>query len=237
MRQGAAGRKVDVQRHPLAVRLSHWGMAIGIVLMIGSGWRIYNADAVFGFGFPGFLTLGGDPERALALHNDPGMASALAWHFGMAWLVLASYLLFMAWGLLSGHFRRDYLPVGPKSFLSDVAAAMRFRLAHRLGTYNAVQKVLYMAVLAGVALMILSGIAIWIPVQTYPLELLFGGFGGARLVHFAGMAGIVVFLVVHVVLVILMPKTLVAMIFGQASASVSEVEEAELEPVEVETST
>lgn len=230
------GPKIDVQRHSLAVRLSHWGMAIGIVLMIGSGWRIYNADAVFGFGFPGILTLGGDPERALALHNDPGMASALAWHLAMAWVVLASYLLFMAWGLLSGHFRRDYLPVGPKSFFSDAAAAVRLRLAHRLGAYNAVQKVLYMAALAGVALMILSGIAIWMPVQTYPLEWLFGGLQGARLVHFAGMVGIVVFLVVHIVLVILMPRTLVAMVLGRATACAPEVEKAESEPAEVEIS-
>ena len=214
-----AGTNIEVQHHPLAVRLSHWIMAAGVVAMIGSGWRIYNADPVFGFGFPGPFTLGGDPERALALHGDPGMASALAWHLGIAWLLMASYLAFIAWGLLSGHFRRDYLPISRKALVSEVAAAMRLRLAHRLGTYNAVQKTLYMAALAGVGLMILSGFVIWMPVQTYPLEKLFGGLDGARLVHFAGMAGLVAFLAVHVCLVALVPKTLLAMITGRASAT------------------
>jgi len=66
-----------------------------------------------------------------------------------------------------------------------------------------------------VLVMILSGIAIWKPVQTYPLELLFEGFQGSRLVHFLGMAGVVAFLVVHLALVVLVPRTLVAMIVGR----------------------
>ena len=100
------------------------------------------------------------------------------------WLLAASYLVFVAWGALSGHFWRDFLPVGPKSIARDLVAALRFRLEHRLGEYNAVQKAAYWGVLAAVALMIVSGIAIWKPVQTYPLETLFGGFQGARVVHF-----------------------------------------------------
>jgi thiosulfate reductase cytochrome b subunit len=66
--------------------------------------------------------------------------------------------------------------------------------------------------------MILSGTAIWKPVQSYPLELLFGGFQGARLVHFLMMAGIVLFLIVHVVLTLLVPRTLLAMVVGRATA-------------------
>jgi thiosulfate reductase cytochrome b subunit len=118
--------------------------------------------------------------------------------------------------LVSGHFWRDFLPVGPRSFLRDFIAAARFRLEHRLGEYNAVQRVFYWGVLALVALMLLSGAAIWKPVQTYPLELLFFGFQGARLVHFIGMALIVAFLVVHVTLVILVPRTFIAMVVGRA---------------------
>ena len=74
------------------------------------------------------------------------------------------------------------------------------------------------AALLGVALMVVSGIAIWKPVQTWPLEVLFGGFQGARIVHFLCMAGIVAFLLVHVALVVLVPTTLVAMIAGRATA-------------------
>ena len=111
------------------------------------------------------------------------------------WMLVASATCCSCcWGVLSGHFWRDFLPVGPKSFLRDFIAAARFRLEHHLGEYNAVQRVFYWGVLALVALMLVSGIAIWKPVQTYPLEALFGGFQGARIVHFLGMSLIVGFL-------------------------------------------
>jgi thiosulfate reductase cytochrome b subunit len=208
---------MNVQRHPIVVRLSHWLMAASILVMIGSGWRIYNNVPIFDFTFPEWMTLGGDEAITLVRFNDPGMANAIAWHFAGMWTLLLAYVLFLAWGILSGHFRRDFLPVGPKSFFRDFIAAARFRLEHRLGEYNAVQKVFYWGVLALVALMLLSCIAIWKPVQTYPLEVLFGGFQGARIVHFLGMAGITAFIVVHVALVVLVPKTLIAMILGKAS--------------------
>jgi thiosulfate reductase cytochrome b subunit len=209
---------VDVQKHPLARRITHWVMALSILIMIGSGWRIYNASPIFDFTFPEWATLGGDVEAALARHGDPGVATAIAWHLAAMWLLGVSYILFLLWGALSGHFRRDFLPVGPRAVVRDLTRALRFRLEHRLGEYNAVQKFAYWGVLAAVALMILSGIAIWKPVQTYPLETVFGGFQGARIVHFIGMAGIVLFLVIHVVLTLLVPRTLLAMVVGRATA-------------------
>jgi thiosulfate reductase cytochrome b subunit len=128
-----------------------------------------------------------------------------------------AYILFLLWGIVSGHFWRDFLPVGPRSVMRDMVAALRFRLEHRLGEYNAVQKMAYWGVLAAVAVMLLSGIAIWKPVQTYPLEALFGGFQGARVVHFLVMAGIVFFLLIHVGLTLLVPRTLLAMVVGRAT--------------------
>ena len=207
----------EILEHAWPVRLTHWVMAAAILIMIGSGWRIYNASPILPFRFPETLTLGGDVAVALTWHNDPGVASAIAWHFAAMWLLAISYLLFVAWGALSGHFRRDFLPVGPASLLRDFSAAARFRLQHRLGEYNAVQKLFYWGVLALVLVMLVSGIAIWKPVQTYPLELLFGGFQGARLVHFLGMAGICGFLLVHVALVVLVPKNFVAMVLGRVT--------------------
>ena len=208
----------DEQRHPLSRRVLHWVMALSILIMIGSGWRIYNASPIFEFiSFPEWVTLGGDVQTSLARHGDPGVASAIAWHFAAMWTLAASYLLFVAWGIVTGHFRRDFLPVGPKSIWRDFVAALTFNLQHRLGEYNAVQKAAYVGVLVLVALMILSGLAIWKPVQTYPLELLFGGFQGARLVHFIVMVGIVLFLIVHVALTLLVPRTLQAMVLGRAA--------------------
>jgi thiosulfate reductase cytochrome b subunit len=208
---------LDEQRHPLARRIAHWIMALSILIMIGSGWRIYNASPIFPFTFPEWATLGGDVEWALARHGDPGVATAIAWHFAAMWLLVVSYIFFMLMGVLSGHFWRDFLPVGPRSVMHDMIAALRFRLEHRLGEYNAVQKLAYWGGLALVAVMILSGIAIWKPVQTYPLELLFGGFQGAREVHFLVMAGIVFFLLIHVGLTLLVPRTLLAMVVGRAT--------------------
>ena len=208
----------EVQTHSIAIRITHWLMALSIVILIGSGWRIYNASPIFGFTFPEAITLGGDVEQALALHNDPGVASAIAWHFAAMWLLAFSYLGFMLWNLVSGHFWRDFLPIGPASFWRDAVAAVTFKLQHRLGEYNAVQRVAYWGALGAVAMMLLSGVVIWKPVQTYPLETLFGGFQGARIVHFIFMAAIVLFIVIHVALVILVPKTFVAMTLGRATA-------------------
>jgi thiosulfate reductase cytochrome b subunit len=208
----------DEQRHPLSRRVLHWIRALSILIMIGSGWRIYNASPIFTFiSFPEWVTLGGDVQTSLARHGDPGVASAIAWHFAAMWTLAVSYLLFAAWGFVTGHFRRDFLPIGPKSIWRDFVAALTFSLQHRLGQYNAVQKAAYVGVLALVALMILSGLAIWKPVQTYPLELLFGGFQGARFVHFIVMVGIVLFLIVHVALTLLVPRTLQAMVLGRAT--------------------
>ncbi|MEA2771538.1 MAG: hypothetical protein QOD93_4500 [Acetobacteraceae bacterium] len=206
----------NVQKHALPVRIAHWLMALSILVMIGSGWRIYNASPIFDFlTFPVWATLGGDVEASLALHGDPGVATAIAWHLAAMWLLLLSFLLFIFWGVLSGHFWRDFLPVSPRSFWHDFVAAARFRLEHRLGEYNAVQKAFYWGVLTAILVMVVSGLAIWKPVQTYPLEVLFGGFQGARVIHFLAMAGIVGFLLVHLALVALVPSTLIAMIVGR----------------------
>ena len=211
MSEGGTG----VQTHALPVRLAHWTMAVAILVMIGSGWRIYNAEPIFPFRFPEWAVLGGDVEAALAIHGDPGVATAIAWHFAGMWLLGAGFLIFVGYGVVSGHFRRDFLPLGPASFLRDFIAAARFRLEHRLGQYNAVQKAFYWGVLLALILVIVSGIALWKPVQTYPLEAAFGGFQGVRIVHFLAMSAIVLFLAVHLALVALVPSTLIAMVTGR----------------------
>jgi thiosulfate reductase cytochrome b subunit len=120
-------------------------------------------------------------------------------------------------GITSGHFRRDFLPLAPRAVLRDFTAALRFKLDHRLGEYNAVQKLFYWGVLAAILVTILSGLSIWKPAQLKELTWLFGGYEFARVVHFFGMAAIVGFLVVHIALTLLVPKTLVAMILGRVS--------------------
>jgi thiosulfate reductase cytochrome b subunit len=163
--------------------------------------------------------LGGDISVSEAISNDDGLANALAWHFGAMWVLMLNLLAYLIVGIISGHFRRDFLPVSVDAFTRDFFAALRGRLDHRLGEYNAVQKLFYWGVLAAILVTILSGLSIWKPVQLKELTWFFGGYEFARVVHFFGMTAIVGFLVVHLALTVLVPKTLVAMIFGRASSA------------------
>ncbi len=167
--------------------------------------------------FPYDWTLGGDFTVTEAANNEDGLANALLWHFAAMWLLVVNFIAYLVIGFVSGHFRRDFLPISVTAFLRDFFAALRGRLGHQLGEYNAVQKVFYWGVLAATLVTILSGLSIWKPVQLQELTWLFGGYEFARVVHFFGMAAIVGFLVVHLALTALVPKTLVAMVLGRAS--------------------
>jgi thiosulfate reductase cytochrome b subunit len=94
---------------------------------------------------------------------------------------------------------------------------MHFRLPHDGTQYNAVQRLLYVLAGCGVALAILSGLAIWKPVQLQPLSAALGGYETARRVHFLAMSGIVAFIAVHLILVAIVPRTLRPMITGRAT--------------------
>jgi thiosulfate reductase cytochrome b subunit len=190
--------------HPLYVRITHWINALAILIMIGSGWQIYNASPLFPFTFPKSITLGG------------WLAGALLWHFAGMWLLVLNGLIYVTLGFATGRFRRKLLPIWPREVGRDLGAALTGRLSHDdLARYNAVQKLLYAAILVTGVVIVLSGLAMWKPVQLWELTLLFGGYEGARLVHFFAMAGIVLFLVLHVVMALLVPKSLRAMIKGR----------------------
>jgi thiosulfate reductase cytochrome b subunit len=190
--------------HPLYVRATHWINAFAIAVMVGSGWQIYNASPLFGFTFPASITLGG------------WLAGALLWHFAAMWLMIANGLVYVAVGLATGRLRRKLLPIRPGDVLRDLRAALTGRLSHDdLAVYNAVQKLLYAGVLLAGAVIVASGFALWKPVQLQELAALFGGYEGARLVHFFAMVAIVVFLVIHVAMALLVPSSLRAMIRGR----------------------
>jgi thiosulfate reductase cytochrome b subunit len=201
--------------HSRIVRATHWINAIAFLIMVGSGWRIYNNEPIFPFRFPIWATLGGDPFVSLASSNDPGTANAIAWHFAAMWVLGINFAVMFINGLATWHYPRDLLPLTPRMLIRDVVAALTFKLDHHARHYNAVQKAFYLFVLVALAGMIASGLAIWKPVQLALLTALFGGFQGARLVHFLLMAGLVGFLVVHLSLVALVPSTLRNMTVGK----------------------
>jgi thiosulfate reductase cytochrome b subunit len=202
--------------HTRLVRITHWTWAVGVLLLIGSGWRIYNSEPVFDFYFPTWMTLGGSDEATNAVHNDFGLAAGLLWHFAAMWLLFASLVVFVVHGFVSGHFRRKYLPIRPREILQNVGEFLRGKLGHDLGTRNAVQKLLYAFAILDLIVMILSGLVLWKPVQFHELSLLMGEYEGARYVHFFGMVGIVGFVIVHLTLTLLVPKVLPPMITGRA---------------------
>lgn len=190
--------------HPLVVRITHWVNALAMILMIGSGWRIYNASPLFNFRFANEFTIGG------------WLGGALQWHFAAMWLLVINGLVYLIYGILSGHLKANLFPISPRALAADVRAGLTLKLDHASGTYNAVQKLLYLGVLAIGVIIVLSGVAVWKPIQFHLLASLFGGYEGARIVHFVCMSAIVAFVIVHLVLVAIVPSVLWPMITGRA---------------------
>jgi thiosulfate reductase cytochrome b subunit len=207
--------------HPLVVRITHWLNALAIFIMVGSGWRIYNWDPLFGFQFPVWATFGGWPETSQHWHNEEGLAGALQWHFAAMWLLVVNLLIYLVYGLISGHFRRALLPIRPRAIARDLRAALSGHLVHRVGERNAVQKAMYIGVITVIVLTVLSGLSIWKPVQFQELTALFGGYDVARYVHFFCMTAIVLFVAVHLTLTALVPKVLPPMITGRTKIDVT----------------
>jgi thiosulfate reductase cytochrome b subunit len=190
--------------HPLIVRVTHWINALAIVLMVMSGWRIYNASPLFGFRFPNEITLGG------------WLAGALQWHFAVMWLFVANLLVYLAFGLLSGRFRLRLWPVTPRAVWTDTSDFLRGRLRHDdLSVYNAVQKTAYLGVILAMLALVASGLAMWKPVQFQELAALMGGYEGARLVHFFAMSAVVLFVAIHVLMALLVPRSLLSIMRGR----------------------
>ncbi len=190
--------------HPLAIRIMHWTNAVAMFIMIGSGWKIYNDEVIFGWlHFPDAVTFGPYAQHGLQLH-----------FFGM-WILALNGLAYVIYGFATGRFRRMLLPIRVRDLVANIRDALRLHLAHDDPTqYNTIQRILYIGVLMAGLVIVLSGLAIWKPIQLSELLSLFYDFQTARLVHFLCMAAIVLFVAVHVTLALLVPHTLVAMVNG-----------------------
>ncbi len=193
--------------HPWWVRVTHWINVLAMVVMITSGWRIYNASPLFPFVFPPAITIGDGLD---------GLPGALLWHFAAMWLLVVNGIFYVALGIASGRFRRKLLPIRPRAVLQDVTAALTLKLSHAdLSVYNAVQRLLYLGIIGVGIVAVLSGLSIWKPVQVQELTSFFGGYDTARYVHFFAMTAIVGFLAIHIILAIIVPKSLRAIIVGR----------------------
>ncbi|WP_066269247.1 cytochrome b/b6 domain-containing protein [Hydrogenophaga palleronii] len=190
--------------HPLWMRVSHWLNAFAVLVLITSGWRIYNAAPFFAFSFPAGITLGG------------WLAGALQWHFAAMWLLVGNGLFYLAMNVFTGRLARKFLPLSPRAVFHDALAALRGRLSHAdPHHYNAVQRLAYLFVMVDLLFIVLSGLVLWKSVQFPVLRELLGGYEFSRRIHFVGMALLVSFMAVHLVMVALVPRSLLSMLSAQ----------------------
>lgn len=189
--------------HPRWLRVTHWINAIAVLLLITSGWRIYNASPFFDFRIPNEWTLGG------------WLGGALLWHFAAMWLLALNGMVYLICNLASGRLRTKFFPLSPRAIVADLKEALRGHLSHTdPRRYNSVQKAAYLFVILDAVLLVLSGLVLWKSVQFPLLRELLGGYETARRVHFVAMSAMVSFVAIHLVMVALVPRTLLTMIRG-----------------------
>ena len=190
--------------HPGWLRVMHWLNAIAVLVLMTSGWQIYNATSFLGFSIPKEITLGG------------WLGGAILWHFAAMWILFINGLLYLAFNLASGRLLHKFFPLSPKALLADLLAALKGKLAHADPRhYNMVQRLAYLFVMLDSVLLVLSGLVLWKSVQFPLLRELLGGYEVARRIHFFAMAALAAFVLVHLVMVALVPRTLVYMIRGR----------------------
>jgi thiosulfate reductase cytochrome b subunit len=190
--------------HPVWLRLTHWANALAVLILVFSGWRIYNASPIFPFRFPEGITLGG------------WLGGALLWHFAAMWLLVANGVAYLLLNAFSGRLKRRFFPLRLREVSGDLVAALKGRLTHDDPRhYNGVQKLAYLFVMLDTLLVVLSGLVVWKSVQFPLLREVMGGFDNARVVHFFAMAALVAFFLVHIVMVALVPRTLLLMTRGR----------------------
>ncbi|MFZ3127485.1 MAG: cytochrome b/b6 domain-containing protein [Rhodoferax sp.] len=190
--------------HPGWLRVMHWLNAVAVLVLMFSGWRIYNATAFLGFSIPKEITLGG------------WLGGALQWHFAAMWLLAANGVLYLAGNLATGRLWKKFFPLQLAVLLNDLSDAIKGRLTHGDPShYNMVQRLAYLFVMLDSVVLVLSGLVLWKSVQFPLLRVVMGGYEGARVVHFGAMSALVVFIVVHLVMVMLVPRTLRTMVRGR----------------------
>lgn len=189
--------------HPIWLRMTHWINALAVVVMVGSGWRIFNASPLFDLRFPSQITLGS------------WLGGGLQWHFAGMWLLAANGLLYLGMNVTTGRLARKFFPITAAAVWRDLRAAARGRLSHADPRhYNGLQRLAYLFVVVDLMLLVLSGLVLWKSVQFPLLRDLLGGYDLARWLHFGAMGGVVVFAAGHLLMVALVPRTLFAMVRG-----------------------
>jgi thiosulfate reductase cytochrome b subunit len=222
--ESVAPRRPRTRRaQPLAIRVTHWFNVPLIALMAASGLQIFYAYPYLGARgalYRWYPLQGAEPPSSIRFGG--WLAGARHWHFALAWFLVlngAFYLVYFFW---SGEWRRRLFLPHRDSYNALLMSAYYARLTRRspsVDFYNGLQRLAYTtAIIVGIA-MVLSGLAIYKPVQLHWLAMLFGGYDGARLVHFAGLCILAMFVASHLVLVAAHPREIIRMISGGERAA------------------
>lgn len=196
-------REIEIV-HPIWLRATHWVNALAVLVLVTSGWKIYNATAFLGFAIPNEVTLGG------------WLGGALLWHFAAMWVLAINGTAYLVFNGVTKRLVTKFFPLSFEALIAEVGAALKGHLSHSdPRQYNTVQRLAYLFVMLDSVLLVLSGLVLWKSVQFPLLRTLVGGYEGARLVHFAAMTALVLFVVVHLVMVLLVPRTLITMVRGR----------------------
>ena len=207
-----------VKRNHWVIRVTHWVNVVAIVLMAGSGMRIFNAHPAFarpgehfplnpweGHAIPKWLTFGG------------WLAGARHWHFAAMWLLVANALVYLGFLCLHGEWRTVTPHRGDARAAIEMIRFYAFaRNDHpRQGKHNALQRSTYFAMPVLGAILVLSGLAIWKPVSLHFVTVLFVNYKWARVVHFTAMTLLLLLSLIHVFMVLTVdPYSLRSMVTG-----------------------
>ena len=205
---------------PSLVRATHWANLVLLTIMAGSGLRIlvaYPFLGPMGAEYGWYPLQGASPPAALTIGG--WLAGARHWHFAFAWLFVANAIVYLAYLFASGEWRRRlFFPRrDARNAWGTVLHDLRLRkqAPAPVGLYNGMQRLTYTAVLAMTPLVVLSGLAMYKPVQLPRLTALLGGYDAARAIHLLVLAALALFTLVHVVQVLLHPRTLADMTIGR----------------------
>ncbi|SRR5579875_363903 len=211
------------REQPLPIRLTHWFNVPLLVLMAASGLQIFYAYPELGPRgalYRWYPLQGVQPPSWIRFGG--WLAGARHWHFALAWFLMLNGAVYLAYFFWSGEWRRRlFLPK------RDAANALRMfayythiaRTPQPDDFYNGLQRLAYTIVIIVGIVMVLSGLAIYKPVQLHWLTMLFGGYDGARVVHFAGLCILAMFVATHLVLVAAHPRDIIKMITGGGRAA------------------
>lgn len=195
------------KKHPLLIRWAHWLNFPLLAIMIWSGLLIYWANGVYRIGWGDTTMLKFFPKSFYdALHIPYRLAEGMAFHFAFMWLFVLNGIFYVLYTFLSGEWRmlfprkkdwRDAWLVA----LHDLH--LRKTKPVQDGKYNAAQRVSYTAIIVMGIGSVLTGLAIYKPVQLGWLCALLGGYAFARILHFALTIGYCLFFIVHIIQVAL----------------------------------